>query len=184
MARTRSPEKKEAILDAVAPLVESEGYNKTRIEHVAAAAGVGKQTIYRWWPTKPDLMAEAYARMVPSHELASGAEDPRDALTEILRNAFRIFRRTPASRILAGLIADAQSEPAAAEALYNNLLVGRRGVITASRLGYGHSHQLRPEQGNSSGMLRPRRHRYQACPGPGSSATGQDRSALSPRSPC
>ena len=131
MARTRSREKKEAILDAVAPLVESEGYNKTRIEHVAAAAGVGKQTIYRWWPAKSDLMAEAYTRMVPSHELASGAEDPRDALTEILRNSFRIFRKTPAPRILAGLIADAQSEPAAAEALYNNLLVGRRGVITA-----------------------------------------------------
>lgn len=131
MARTRSPEKKEAILDAVAPLVESEGYNKTGIEHIAAAAGVGKQTIYRWWPTKPDLMAEAYTRLVPSHELASGAEDPRDALAEILRNSFRIFRKTPAPRILAGLIADAQSEPAAAEALYNNLLVGRRGVITA-----------------------------------------------------
>lgn len=131
MARTRSPEKKEAILDAVAPLVEAEGYNKTRIEHVAAAAGVGKQTIYRWWPTKPDLMAEAYTRMVPSHELVSAAEDPRDALTDILRSMFRIFRKTAAPRILAGLIADTQSEPAAAEALYNNLLVGRRGVITA-----------------------------------------------------
>ena len=54
----RSEKSRQAILKAVADLFQERGYEHLSIEGVAAKAGVGKQTIYRWWPTKSDLVAE------------------------------------------------------------------------------------------------------------------------------
>lgn len=48
----RSERSRRAILTAAAELVHETGYRKLTIEAIAARAGVGKQTIYRWWPSK------------------------------------------------------------------------------------------------------------------------------------
>ncbi|MFI6504111.1 TetR/AcrR family transcriptional regulator [Nonomuraea typhae] len=48
----RSERSRQAVLDAARRLVSELGYDKVSIEAIAARAGVGKQTIYRWWPSK------------------------------------------------------------------------------------------------------------------------------------
>jgi AcrR family transcriptional regulator len=48
-----------AILRATANLLASRGYEHLSMEGIAAEAGVGKQTIYRWWPSKSALVAES-----------------------------------------------------------------------------------------------------------------------------
>ncbi|MET9529243.1 MULTISPECIES: TetR/AcrR family transcriptional regulator [unclassified Streptomyces] len=58
-ATRRSERSRRAILDAALALVGEVGYNKLTIESIAARAGVGKQTIYRWWPSKAAVLLDA-----------------------------------------------------------------------------------------------------------------------------
>ena len=63
----RSAAKHRAILKAAAAVVSEAGYNGAKIEHIAVRAGVGKQTIYRRWPSKAHLLTEVYTSLVPYH---------------------------------------------------------------------------------------------------------------------
>lgn len=56
----RSEKSRRAIYAAALALVGEAGYAKTTIEGIAARAGVGKQTIYRWWPSKAAVLLEAF----------------------------------------------------------------------------------------------------------------------------
>ncbi|MGW6833078.1 TetR/AcrR family transcriptional regulator [Streptomyces sp. NPDC054949] len=58
-AARRSDRSRRAILDAALDLVGEVGYNRLTIEAIAARAKVGKQTIYRWWPSKAAVLLEA-----------------------------------------------------------------------------------------------------------------------------
>ncbi|QCW77464.1 TetR/AcrR family transcriptional regulator [Streptomyces sp. S6] len=59
-ASRRSDRSRRAIYDAALALVGENGYRRTTIEGIAARAGVGKQTIYRWWPSKAAVLMEAF----------------------------------------------------------------------------------------------------------------------------
>ncbi|MEU9042187.1 MULTISPECIES: TetR/AcrR family transcriptional regulator [unclassified Kitasatospora] len=56
----RSERARTAVLAAAAELVADVGYRKLTIEAIAARAGVGKQTIYRWWPSKGAVVFDAF----------------------------------------------------------------------------------------------------------------------------
>ncbi|MEV5504771.1 TetR/AcrR family transcriptional regulator [Nonomuraea fuscirosea] len=56
----RSERSRQAILDAARELVSEVGYAKLTIEAIAARAGVGKQTIYRWWPSRGAVVLDAF----------------------------------------------------------------------------------------------------------------------------
>ncbi|MCC5475899.1 TetR/AcrR family transcriptional regulator [Streptomyces barringtoniae] len=59
-ATRRSEKSRRAIYAAALALVGEVGYPKTTVEAIAARAGVGKQTIYRWWSSKADVLLEAF----------------------------------------------------------------------------------------------------------------------------
>ena len=64
----RNQRSRQAILTATADLLGEVGYTKLTVEAIAARAGVGKQTIYRWWPDKGALVLDAYLALVGAEQ--------------------------------------------------------------------------------------------------------------------
>ncbi|MBH5338748.1 TetR/AcrR family transcriptional regulator [Streptomyces pactum] len=56
----RKERSRQAILAATRALVAEEPYEKITVEAIAARAGVGKQTIYRRWPSKSAVVFAAF----------------------------------------------------------------------------------------------------------------------------
>lgn len=79
-----------AVLEAAGELLNEVGYDKMTVEDVAARAGVHKTTVYRRWPTKADLTADAAALhsadAVPIPDTGSLLEDLRMLAREVVAN--------------------------------------------------------------------------------------------------
>ncbi|MFE2375979.1 TetR/AcrR family transcriptional regulator [Streptomyces sp. NPDC059398] len=85
-AGRRSERSRRAILDAALALVTEAGYNKLTIEAIAARAGVGKQTIYRWWPSKAAVLLDASLALAGDAETEgewSGFPDTGDIAADL-----------------------------------------------------------------------------------------------------
>lgn len=126
--RPRSESARRAILAAATELIGAAGYASVTIEAIAHHAGVSKQTIYRWWPTKAAIVLEAL------NEGASAIAPATD--TGSLENDLRVFlRRSVAgadganTRLLAALMASAQLDDAFAESFRSGFLGRRRQAL-------------------------------------------------------
>ncbi|RZB16294.1 TetR/AcrR family transcriptional regulator [Streptomyces sp. F001] len=73
-ATRRSEKSRRAIYAAALELVGEVGYAKTTVEGIAARAGVGKQTIYRWWSSKADVLLEAFLALAEQTAQDAGQE--------------------------------------------------------------------------------------------------------------
>ena len=107
----RSETARVAILEATARLFAERGYEHLSIEGIAAAAKVGKQTIYRWWPTKSDLVADCLLQglLIPARLSIPDSGDLAADLEEWLLRVFAVID-TPSGRgVLVSLIAAATS---------------------------------------------------------------------------
>ncbi|MFJ8824922.1 TetR/AcrR family transcriptional regulator [Streptomyces sp. NPDC102467] len=72
----RSERSRRAIYDAALALVGEIGYSHTTIEGIAARAGVGKQTIYRWWGSKAEVLMEAFVDLNEQNARAAAENHP------------------------------------------------------------------------------------------------------------
>ena len=127
--RPRSEDSHGAILDAVLALLEGEGYRALTIESVARQAGVGKQTIYRWWKSKAELVLEAYANHAASKLPLPDKGSLRADLEWFFCSAFK--RLTDISGpTMRGLMADAVYDPEFLEILREVLIAKRRAALS------------------------------------------------------
>ncbi|GLY48296.1 TetR/AcrR family transcriptional regulator [Lentzea sp. NBRC 102530] len=78
----RSDSSRRAILTAALALVSEIGYPNVTMVAIAKAAGVGKQTIYRWWPTKGELLFDAFLSLAGDGGAAS-LPDTGDLATDL-----------------------------------------------------------------------------------------------------
>jgi AcrR family transcriptional regulator len=108
--RRRNAAARDAILEAAFELLRTQGASGLTIEAIAEAAGVGRQTIYRWWPSKGAVMAEAMVRaagaIVPVHDSGSF----RDDLAQFLIDSFAVLEDPGVRRALRQLVAAAQQD--------------------------------------------------------------------------
>ncbi|MFC9229849.1 TetR/AcrR family transcriptional regulator [Streptomyces decoyicus] len=77
----RSERSRRAIFDAALALVGEVGYEKLTIEGIASRAGVGKQTIYRWWPSKAAVLLDAFT--VDAEDYEAGLPDTGDLAADL-----------------------------------------------------------------------------------------------------
>ena len=109
--RPRSSDADRAILTAAVGLLGERGLAAMSIEEVAARAGVGKATIYRRWPSKGLLALDAFVVSFRAEQPLPDTGSLRGDLLSALRSWVRAVTETPAGRLLASLIGEAQHDP-------------------------------------------------------------------------
>jgi AcrR family transcriptional regulator len=67
--RPRDPSRDGVIIEASIDLLVRDGYDRLSMEGVAAAAGVGKATVYRRWSNKAELVIDAMATLKPAIDI-------------------------------------------------------------------------------------------------------------------
>ncbi|MEO1062281.1 MAG: TetR-like C-terminal domain-containing protein [Actinomycetota bacterium] len=120
----RDPEARRRILDATRDIVASEGPGGASIGAIAAAAGSGRQTIYRWWPSRTALVAEALEEVFERESSFPVTDDPADDLRVQMRSTAKLMR-SPAGAMLRELLSEAQRDDEAAE-LFRERFFDRR----------------------------------------------------------
>ncbi|MFM9595477.1 TetR/AcrR family transcriptional regulator [Streptomyces scabiei] len=91
-ARTASPRRRgavleRAILDAALEQLSTVGWSGLTMEGVAAGAQTGKAAVYRRWPSKEDLVADALLAGLPRFEESPDLGSVREDLLELCRQA-------------------------------------------------------------------------------------------------
>ncbi|MCT7661133.1 TetR/AcrR family transcriptional regulator [Mycobacterium deserti] len=81
--RRRSERSRMAIVNATKELLLERGFDGLSIEAVAARAGVGKQTIYRWWPSRPALVADVL--LEDSDKILKPVPSTGDLVADLIR---------------------------------------------------------------------------------------------------
>ena len=85
MPRPRSEPARQSVLAAMRAAVMAGTYEAVTIEGLAESAGVAKQTIYRWWPSKAAILGEALLEGdVPGADVSV-------PMTEDVRNDFHAW---------------------------------------------------------------------------------------------
>ena len=123
--RPRSNQSREAILNSALELLDQEGFAALSIEAIAARAGVGKATVYRWWKHKAEIVMEAFlAKVQPELDFPPG-EPFEDALRNQLLRVTRIFS-SKMGPVIGTVIGAGQSEPELLRDFYKNWIEPRR----------------------------------------------------------
>ncbi|GHO79731.1 TetR family transcriptional regulator [Ktedonobacter sp. SOSP1-85] len=129
--RRRSDQAHQAILQAAREGLEQVGYQAMTIEAIAARAGVGKKTIYRWWPSKAAVALEALTTSAEAHIPFPDTGSLGGDLTTYFEQAFPGLQGK-AGTVLSGLAAEAQLDPEFAREFQRMFIVPRKQELVAS----------------------------------------------------
>ena len=133
-----------AIMDAVYSLLLEKSVRDLTIEEVAKRARVGKPTIYKWWSTKAALvLAMLCERMALNLEKPTGLS-AKESLRFRVRRLIDAFNG-PFGKIVAGLIAEGQSEPKVLKEFFERWVNPRRNATIVDLQRGKNAGELHPE---------------------------------------
>ncbi|MFF5292114.1 TetR/AcrR family transcriptional regulator [Paractinoplanes globisporus] len=122
----RSEEARLAVLQAADDLLVEHGFARLTVEAIAQKAGVAKQTIYRWWPSKTDILLDAFltdaAEELAPPDTGDLAADVRAHLTAVAR----FLTESDAGAVFRALTAESLHDPRLATRLRAEHLTAQR----------------------------------------------------------
>jgi AcrR family transcriptional regulator len=124
--RPRSEESRRSILRSTLKFLKREGgFPDLSIEAIAADASVGKTTVYRWWPTKAALVADAFSASADQELRFPDTGSVRNDMSLQMRRLIGVFR-SRRGKVVAALLAGGQSDPELIQAFRERFLWPRR----------------------------------------------------------
>lgn len=124
--RPRSDASRRAILAAALAELETHGYSALTVERIAARAGAGKQTVYRWWPSKAEVVLDALLDRAENAILVPDTGSLESDLEEFLAATFRERHQRP---VLVGLMSEALRDQTFRNAFRDRFLFARREAL-------------------------------------------------------
>jgi AcrR family transcriptional regulator len=123
--RPRSEQARLSILRSSLSLLAKKGFSEFTIEAVAAHASVGKATVYRWWPDKAALIADAFASSTTRKLHFPDTGSVRTDMSQQMRQLVKILlsRR---GRIVSAMLGAGQSDSNLIAAFRERFLKPRR----------------------------------------------------------
>jgi AcrR family transcriptional regulator len=123
--RPRSEPARQAILASTLKILGESGFSDLKIEDVAGRAGVGKATVYRWWPNKGALIADAFASSATRRLHFPDTGSVHTDVSRQMRELVKVFR-SPRGRIVSAILAAGQSDRELIAAFRERFLKPRR----------------------------------------------------------
>jgi len=123
--RPRSEAIRLNILRTTLKLLGENGFSDLTIAGVAAQASVGKATVYRWWPNKAALIADAFASSATPELHFPDTGSIRTDMSQQMRQLIKIFR-SPRGRIVSAMLGGGQSDRDLIAAFRERFLKPRR----------------------------------------------------------
>ncbi|MBJ6763812.1 TetR/AcrR family transcriptional regulator [Myxococcaceae bacterium JPH2] len=128
--RKRSEQSRAAVLEAALKVLREQGYAALSIEAIARDAGVGKQTIYRWWTSKASVVLEALIAQAPTPLVPPLHGSLGEVLEAFLASTFQTLKNPRGTGdILRGLMAEAQLDAQFATEFRTGLIEKRRELL-------------------------------------------------------
>jgi AcrR family transcriptional regulator len=123
--RPRSEQARQAIFRSTLKLLRRVSFSGLTIEAIAADANVGKATVYRWWPSKGALVADAFASSSEAELHFPNTGSVYHDLS-LQMGQFISVLRSPRGHIVAALLAGGQTDPDLLLAFRDRFLRPRR----------------------------------------------------------
>src|SRR5437667_8411380 len=108
--RPRSEKARKAVIRSTLALLNRMGFHELSIEAVAAHAGVGKATVYRWWANKAELVIDAFVSAVEKELRFPSAGPVLESIHQQMKRCAVIFY-SPLGQIVGTVMVACQSEP-------------------------------------------------------------------------
>ncbi|BDY29204.1 TetR/AcrR family transcriptional regulator [Mycolicibacterium mageritense] len=125
----RSDRIHQAILDATATLLDEGGYPATTVDAIAARSGASKATIYKHWPSRTAVAAEAFGAMMAQNlPLPDTGSTTGDLTEQVVRVS--AFYASARGEVFTQLLAACVDDATGAAYFREYFLNGRRAAIT------------------------------------------------------